>query len=115
MYDHPVANHLLISKTSRRYAKVRKGTRRYPTRLSQFGYLHPEFEVLAGTRWYATVREGISGDVSWYPKVRGGTRRHRVDACAILLMARRPPPRPPRHCYLCTYVTPWTVFYRPRN
>ena len=39
--------------------------------------------------WYATVREGISGDVSWYPKVRGGTRRHRVDACAVLLMDLR--------------------------
>ena len=32
------------------------------------------------------VREGVSGDVSWYPKVRGGARRHRVDACAVLLM-----------------------------
>ena len=62
-----------IRKTSRRYAKVREGTRRYPTRLSPFGYLHPEFEVLAGTRWYATIREGVSGDVSWYLKVRDVT------------------------------------------
>ena len=56
-----------ISKASHQYPKVRGGTR---LAYHHFGYLHPEFEVSVGTRWYTTGRKGVSGDASWYPKVR---------------------------------------------
>ena len=64
---------------------VREGTRRYPTVPDSLITIRVPSSRIRSLSWYATVREGVSGDVSWYPKVRGGTRRHRVDACAILL------------------------------
>ena len=91
-------------------AKPHAGTR---LAYHHFGYLHPKFEVLVGTRWYATVREGVNGDVSWYPKVRGGTRRHQVDACAVLLMRAVPQGSSPRSSGL--YVHLFQVSIRAEN